>query len=128
MGQMEPMHRLDTLSSKSSNQISESKDMSESPSPSPAIENIDIEKLTEKEMTHNCVEYRYSTRDNQAFSRHNKHASEKLEGWLCTHPGCNKRFGRKVHMTRHLKIHSGIKPHQCMYCFKRFFRRSNMTA
>lgn len=35
--------------------------------------------------------------------------------FVCTFPGCEKRFTRNDHLVRHAKAHSGSKPHQCLW-------------
>eukprot|EP00111_Clytia_hemisphaerica_P003255 TCONS_00009285-protein len=39
---------------------------------------------------------------------------------------CPKSFKRKSHYTRHLTIHSGIKPHSCEHCGKSFNQKSDL--
>ena len=43
-------------------------------------------------------------------------------------PTCSKSFVRKSDFTRHLKIHSGIKPFQCSICKKGFSQKSALTV
>ena len=46
----------------------------------------------------------------------------------CTFEGCDKTFTRKSNMTRHLKLHYGIKPFNCDFCGKSFARKSDFQA
>ncbi|KAI9291276.1 hypothetical protein K502DRAFT_326372 [Neoconidiobolus thromboides FSU 785] len=38
---------------------------------------------------------------------------------------CDKSFKQKVHLTRHIKEHSGTKPYSCKICFVSFKRLEN---
>lgn len=40
---------------------------------------------------------------------------------------CNKQFGKRGSLKRHMSTHSGQKPYPCMFCPKRFSRRSHQT-
>lgn len=42
-------------------------------------------------------------------------------------PECGDIFGRKADMTRHLMLHSGVKPYQCPECPRSFSRRDDQA-
>lgn len=39
---------------------------------------------------------------------------------------CSKVFARKSDLSRHIKIHSGVKPFKCHHCTKRFQRKDHL--
>ena len=43
-------------------------------------------------------------------------------------PECSRQFHRKSDFTRHLKIHTGIKPFKCAICDKGFLQKSALTV
>ncbi|KXN72615.1 hypothetical protein CONCODRAFT_24759, partial [Conidiobolus coronatus NRRL 28638] len=50
--------------------------------------------------------------------------------YLCTQPGCGKRFKRAEHLKRHVRcIHNHDRPFTCPYpsCQKPFSRSDNLT-
>lgn len=44
----------------------------------------------------------------------------------CDFEGCGKTFTRNEELTRHKRIHTGIRPHACFVCGKRFGRKDHL--
>ncbi|KAI1725464.1 putative zinc finger protein [Ditylenchus destructor] len=44
----------------------------------------------------------------------------------CPHVNCQKRFTNKFLLKKHQFIHTGLRPHSCPYCTKRFNRKDNL--
>ncbi|KAH8692665.1 C2H2 transcription factor Swi5 [Talaromyces proteolyticus] len=42
--------------------------------------------------------------------------------WVCVHPGCNRRFGRKENIKSHVQTHLGDRQYKCDHCHKCFVR------
>ena len=38
---------------------------------------------------------------------------------------CKKKFSRKYHLDRHIRIHTGDRPFGCNVCFRRYSDRSS---
>jgi uncharacterized Zn-finger protein len=59
-----------------------------------------------------------------------KSESEKHNGsgkpFTCTQPNCTKSFANKFLLKKHQFIHTGLRPHICPYCAKRFNRKDNL--
>lgn len=59
----------------------------------------------------------------------NSQAQKKSKGKLfqCTgYPGCSMVFTRSEHLARHIRKHTGERPFQCEFCFKKFSRLDNL--
>jgi len=52
--------------------------------------------------------------------------SQCKTGFPCTFPGCYRVFARTEHLRRHVRSHTGEKPHFCPSCGKNFSRSDNM--
>ncbi|KAI8899295.1 hypothetical protein BC833DRAFT_506857, partial [Globomyces pollinis-pini] len=48
--------------------------------------------------------------------------------FICEFPNCTRAFSTSGHLSRHIKIHTGDKPHECLIsnCSKRFSRKDSM--
>jgi regulatory protein SWI5 len=42
--------------------------------------------------------------------------------WVCLHPGCNRRFGRKENIKSHIQTQLGDRQYKCDHCDKCFVR------
>ena len=53
---------------------------------------------------------------------------KKAKRFPCKHAGCSQTFSTSGHLSRHMKIHSGEKPHVCFIqnCQSSFARKDNM--
>ncbi|KAI9472952.1 hypothetical protein BDB00DRAFT_860798 [Zychaea mexicana] len=47
----------------------------------------------------------------------------KERPYVCDTAGCPWKFARPHDLKRHQLLHSGIKPHKCPHCDRRFARR-----
>uniref|UniRef100_A0A0N4ZC87 Zinc finger protein n=1 Tax=Parastrongyloides trichosuri TaxID=131310 RepID=A0A0N4ZC87_PARTI len=52
--------------------------------------------------------------------------SECDKPFVCEQENCNKRFANKFLLKKHQFIHTGLRPHACPYCQKRFNRKDNL--
>lgn len=51
------------------------------------------------------------------------HGPDPEDGkWVCLHPGCGRRFGRKENIKSHVQTHLGDRQFKCDHCHKCFVR------
>ncbi|KAL5333860.1 hypothetical protein BJX70DRAFT_403138 [Aspergillus crustosus] len=51
------------------------------------------------------------------------HGPDPEDGkWVCIHPGCERRFGRKENIKSHVQTHLGDRQYKCDHCEKCFVR------
>lgn len=51
------------------------------------------------------------------------HGPDPEDGkWVCLHPGCGRRFGRKENIKSHVQTHLGDRQYKCDHCNKCFVR------
>ena len=46
--------------------------------------------------------------------------------FICDHQNCGKTFTRNEELTRHKRIHTGLRPFSCNHCNKRFGRKDHL--
>ncbi|XP_047443244.1 early growth response protein 1-like [Mugil cephalus] len=52
----------------------------------------------------------------------------KVKPFSCTVQGCERRFSRSDELNRHVRIHTGQKPFQCVICARSFSRSDHLTT
>ncbi|XP_061767486.1 E3 SUMO-protein ligase EGR2a [Nerophis ophidion] len=48
--------------------------------------------------------------------------------YACPAESCERRFSRSDELSRHLRIHTGLKPFQCRVCLRAFSRSDHLTT
>ena len=43
--------------------------------------------------------------------------------YICRKDGCNREFQRTGNLLDHVRMHSGIKPHSCQFCGRKFTQK-----
>nr|XP_057902734.1 oocyte zinc finger protein XlCOF19-like isoform X2 [Doryrhamphus excisus] len=65
-----------------------------------------------------------STLSGLNYIKNGRRASEKT--FIC--PFCGKTFNQRVHLSRHLSVHTGDKPFHCTVCSKMFATRDRLRS
>ncbi len=60
-----------------------------------------------------------------ALKRAEKEANDERP-FACSHPGCDRRFRQKIHMNRHIRIHTKEQPFVCNVCTRTFSQISSL--
>ncbi|ETN71376.1 zinc finger, C2H2 type [Necator americanus] len=71
---------------------------------------------------HVCPHCNFTTYMSQHMKSH-LDAHERHQGQMYQCDICQMQFSQKANMHRHRMRHSGVKPYECRYCKKRFFRK-----
>ncbi|QLQ78463.1 hypothetical protein HG537_0A07100 [Torulaspora globosa] len=56
-----------------------------------------------------------------------EHLDRGKSEYQCLWRGCNRKFAQRQKLVRHLKVHSGYKPHKCQVCGKCFSNEDTLT-
>jgi len=67
-----------------------------------------------------------SSGGDQPLSIGGRPASERVH--VCPMERCERRFSRSDELTRHVRIHTGQKPFQCLVCARSFSRSDHLTT
>lgn len=79
-----------------------------------------IKHLRNKRKTQN------STKDNQKRVSNTKQTNKRTKLHKCIE--CNRVFARSDMLTRHFRLHSGLKPYQCSKCLQVFSRSDHLAT
>jgi len=52
--------------------------------------------------------------------------TERREPHRCPWEGCNQQFDQQWSFTRHMRMHEGVKPHQCGFCDMSFVQKCSL--
>lgn len=66
-------------------------------------------------------EYEYTTE-----TRQEEGEDEPITVYICKYNNCNKEFTRTWNILDHARMHKGVKPYSCKYCFKSFTQKGNL--
>ncbi|KAH8426977.1 putative C2H2 transcription factor (Swi5) [Aspergillus melleus] len=82
--------------------------------------NASIENLNLDDRVHASIKETGVTMDEIASFIHGPDPDDGK--WVCLHPGCERRFGRKENIKSHVQTHLGDRQYKCDHCNKCFVR------
>lgn len=66
-------------------------------------------------------EYEHATE-----TRFSEEEDKEIVVYICKYKNCNKEFTRTWNILDHARMHKGIKPYQCNFCYKQFTQKGNL--
>ncbi|EPB66589.1 zinc finger, C2H2 type [Ancylostoma ceylanicum] len=86
------------------------------------IQELPVAGTKTSKTAHVCPHCNFTTYMSQHMKSH-LDAHERHQGQMYQCDICQMQFSQKANMHRHRMRHSGVKPYECRYCKKRFFRK-----
>ncbi|KIH61910.1 zinc finger, C2H2 type [Ancylostoma duodenale] len=93
-----------------------------SPEDTSVIQELPVAGTKTSKTAHVCPHCNFTTYMSQHMKSH-LDAHERHQGQMYQCDICQMQFSQKANMHRHRMRHSGVKPYECRYCKKRFFRK-----
>jgi uncharacterized Zn-finger protein len=79
-------------------------------------------KLSKSDMNLELLkEYQYCTEE-----REQEGEEKPITVYICKFKNCDKEFTRTWNILDHARMHKGVKPYQCNFCFKQFTQKGNL--
>ncbi|RCN52528.1 zinc finger, C2H2 type [Ancylostoma caninum] len=91
------------------------------------IQELPVAGTKTSKTAHVCPHCNFTTYMSQHMKSH-LDAHERHQGQMYQCDICQMQFSQKANMHRHRMRHSGVKPYECRYCKKRFFRKDQVRA